>query len=304
MRAAVIGRHGQIARALGEQAALVGAEILTLARPDIDLMHTDSVLAALAGVRADIVINAAAYTSVDLAETETEAAYAINAAGAAAIAEAARTLNMPIIHLSTDYVFDGKLGRAYGEDHPTCPINQYGQSKLCGEKAVASANPDHAILRTGWVYSPFGKNFLRTMLAIATTQSEVSVVADQVGAPTSAFDVADGVLRVARNMLSNPKNVGMRGTFHITAAGEATWAQFAEAIFVASAVAGGPSARVRRIATSDYPTPARRPADSRLDSAKIAHVHHVIIRQWRDALPTSIGRLIPSEFKANSRNRK
>ena len=304
MRVAVTGRHGQIARALGERASFAGAEILTLARPEIDLMHPNGVLAALSGVRADIVINAAAYTSVDLAETETEAVYAINVAGAAAVAEAARTLNMPVIHLSTDYVFDGKLGRPYREDHPTSPINRYGQSKLDGEKAVASANPDHAILRTGWVYSPFGKNFLRTMLAIATTQSEVSVVADQVGAPTSAFDVADGALRVARNMLGNPNNAEMRGTFHMTAAGEATWAQFAEAIFFASGAVGGPSARVRRIATSDYPTPAKRPANSRLDSAKIADVHHVILRQWQDALPTCIGRLIPSEFCANSWNLK
>src|ERR1035437_8542537 len=242
MRIAVTGRHGQIARALGERAPFAGAAIVTLARPEIDLLLPDGVLAALTAARADIVINAAAYTSDDLAETETEAVRAINVTGAAAVAEAARMLGLPVIHLSTDYVFDGTLDRPYREDDPTCPINCYGQSKLAGENAVVSANPDHAILRTGWVYSPFGKNFLRTMLAIAANRSEVSVVADQIGAPTSAFDIADGLLKVADNMLGNPRSSEMRGTFHMTATGEATWAQFAEAIFLASGAAGGPSA--------------------------------------------------------------
>jgi dTDP-4-dehydrorhamnose reductase len=299
MRVAVIGRYGQIARALCERSSSAGATIVTLARPKIDLLLPGGISTALVTAHADIVVNAAAYTSVDLAETDADIVNAINVTGAAAVAAAARSFGLPVIHLSTDYVFDGLLDRPYVEDDATNPVNRYGQSKLASEDAVAAANPDHATLRTSWVYSPFGKNFLRTMLAIAVNQSEISVVADQVGAPTSAFDIADGILGIASNMLTNPGSSEMRGTFHMTAAGEATWAEFAEAIFLASRTAGGPSAHVRRIATADYPTPAKRPANSRLDSTKLAEIHRVVLPHWRDALPVCIERLIPSAFGAN-----
>jgi dTDP-4-dehydrorhamnose reductase len=304
MRIAVTGRHGQIAHALGERGMLAGATIVTLARPEVDLLLPAAIPAALAAAHADIIVNAAAYTSVDLAETDTEAVNAVNVVGAAAVAAAARSLAVPVIHLSTDYVFDGLLNRPYVEDDATHPINCYGKSKLASESSVVAANPNHAILRTGWVYSPFGKNFLRTMLAAALHRSEVSVVSDQVGTPTSAVDIADGILRVAKNILSNPGNAKMRGIFHMTASGEATWAEFAEAIFLASRAAGGPSADVRRISTADYPTSAKRPANSRLNSARLAEVHEVILPHWREAVPACIRRLVPLEFSEDCSKHK
>jgi len=300
MRVAITGRHGQIARAVGERSAAAQAEIVTLARPDVDLRHPAGVLAALRNAKADIVINAAAYTSVDLAESELELARAINVTGAAAVAEAARTLNLPMIYLSTDYVFDGGLDRPYREDDVPHPINQYGRSKLEGEKATAAANSDHAILRTSWVYSPFGKNFLRNMLTAATSRKEVAVVADQIGVPTSAFDIADGLLKVAHNLLAYPDSQKMRGIFHMTATGEATWADFAQTIFATSAAAGGPSASVRRIPSSGYPTPAKRPQNSRLDTAKLARIHHVSLPSWQSGLRSCIDRLMCAEFDQKS----
>ena len=292
MRVAVTGRHGQIARAVGERSAAAQAEIVTLARPEVDLLHPAGFLAALRDAKADIVIHAAAYTSVDLAETELELARAINVTGAAAVAQAASTLNLPVISLSTDYVFDGSLDRPYREDDIARPVNQYGRSKLAGEKAIAAANSNHAILRTSWVYSPFGKNFLRTMLTAAASHKEVAVVADQIGAPTSAFDIADGLLKVAHNMLANPGNLEMRGIFHMTAMGETTWADFAQTIFVTLTAAGGPSVLVRPVPSSGYPTPAKRPANSRLDTAKLARIHHVSLPPWQSGLRSCIDRLM------------
>jgi len=292
MRIAVTGRHGQVARALVEQAPVAGAEIVTLARPEFDLLRPDNAVSLLKTASADIVIAAAAYTAVDLAEKELDAAHAANATAAAAVADAARALSIPVIYISTDYVFDGSLDRSYREDDPPKPINAYGRSKYDGEQAVAKANPDHANIRTAWVYSPFGKNFLRTMLSLAAARDEVSVVADQIGSPTSASDIADGLLKVSRNLLARPADAQLRGVFHMTGSGEASWAQFAESIFQASAALGGASARVIPIPTSAYPTPARRPANSRLDGGKIARIHDVVLPDWRNSVVSVVRRLI------------
>ena len=216
MRIAVTGRQGQVARALIERGGAVGVKILPLARPDIDLALPETIPGALAAVQADLVINAAAFTAVDLAEAQSERAFAINHLGAKAVAAAAASLKIPVVQLSTDYVFDGTLDRPYVESDPVNPINVYGRSKLAGELAVAAAQPDHVILRTAWVYSPFGKNFVRTMLSLAGKRSEVSVVADQFGAPTNALDIADGVFVVARRLLEQPAASELRGIFHMT----------------------------------------------------------------------------------------
>jgi len=295
MRIAVTGRHGQVARALVERASAASAEIVTLARPEFDLLRPDDVFTSLKKTGADIVINAAAYTAVDLAETEASTAQAVNATAAAAIADAARALAIPVIYISTDYVFDGSLDRSYREDDPPQPINSYGRSKYDGEQAVTAANPDHAIIRTAWVYSPFGKNFLRTMLSLATTKDEIPVVADQIGSPTSALDIADGLLKVSRNLLARPSDPQLRGVFHMTGTGEASWAQFAEAIFQASAALGAPSARVIPIPASAYPTPAKRPANSRLDGGKIARIHDVVLPEWHNSVVSVVTRLIADE---------
>jgi len=207
------------------------------------------------------------------------------------VAQAARTLGVPLVHISTDYVFDGTLDRPYVESDPTAPSGVYGASKLAGEQAVLSAYPEgSAVLRVAWVYSPFGSNFVKTMLRLAGDRDEVSVVADQVGNPTSALDIADGILKVARNLVTNP-DPALRGVFHMTARGEASWADFAKAIFAASDAHGGTSATVRPISTIEYPTPAVRPANSRLDCGLIAHIHGVVLPEWRGSLETVIVRL-------------
>lgn len=299
LRLVVTGSQGQVVRALLERGPHLEVEVVALGRPQLDLQHPEKIFAALEAAKPDVVVSAAAYTAVDLAESHPAEAHAVNAIGAGEVARAAASLRAPVVHLSTDYVFDGALGRPYREDDPTCPIGEYGRSKLAGEQAVASANPDHAILRTAWVYSPFGKNFVRTMLNLAATREEIAVVADQHGAPTSAHDIADSVIKVARNLKTSTATA-RRGIFHMTAQGEVTWAEFAEAIFALSREAGGPFARVKPIPTSAYPTPARRPANSRLDNAKLAREHGLALPHWREALVVCMARLVPGEFRKAS----
>lgn len=298
----VTGRTGQVVQSLLERTANTDVGIVTLGRPEVDLARPLEIAAALTALRPQAVVSAAAYTAVDLAETEPDMAHAVNAAGAGAIARAAADLDIPILHLSTDYVFDGRLNRPYREDDPTHPIGVYGRSKLEGERAVAAAGTNHAILRTAWVYSPFGKNFPRTMLKLASTREEIPVVADQLGTPTSALDIADGIIAVLRNLVANPSASELRGIFHMTAGGDTNWADFAEAIFATSAVAGGPVARVTAIPTSAYPTPARRPANSRLDSTKLADIHGVRLPHWRQSVPECIARLIAQDFEKKVRS--
>jgi dTDP-4-dehydrorhamnose reductase len=299
MRIAVTGRHGQVALSLLERAAPRGVEVVTCARPEFDLAEPGDARALFAALRPDVVVSAAAYTAVDGAETEPDLARRVNVDGARAVAEAAAALRVPVLHLSTDYVFDGNLNRPYREDDPVAPLGVYGHSKLDGERAVASATPDHVILRTAWVYSPFGKNFVRTMLRLAGQRDVISVVADQHGSPTSALDIADAVISVARNLVDAPERRELRGIFHLTGGGEATWAEFAQAIFSASAGFGGASARVEPIPTSAYPTPARRPFNSRLDNARLNGVHGVSLPPWSHSLPDCVHRILQSDFQGS-----
>jgi dTDP-4-dehydrorhamnose reductase len=293
MRIAVTGKHGQVARAL--QAAAAGAIVVPLGRPDLDLARPETVYPALAAASPDLIVNAAAWTAVDLAETEPAEARAVNEGGARAVAEAAARLGVPVIQISTDYVFDGAKSGPYAETDTVGPTGIYGATKLAGEIAVASAQPNHAILRTAWVYAPEGRNFVRTMLALARTRPELGIVADQVGNPTYAPDIAAGLFAVARNLLSDDRRE-LRGIFHMTAQGDASWADFAEAIFAGSAARGGPSAAVRRITTADYPTPAKRPANSRLDCSSLERLHRVRLPLWSSGLERCLERLVPAEF--------
>lgn len=292
MRVVVTGRLGQIARSLVERGPAFDIDVLTLARPALDLARPSDLTEVLGALRPQAVVSAAAYTAVDQAETESALAHQINADGAEALARAAARLSIPIVHLSTDYVFDGTLDRPYREDDAPRPVNVYGLSKWRGEQSVAAANSDHAILRTAWVYSPFGKNFVRTMLALAGSRDEISVVADQRGAPSSALDLADGIFAVLRNLIARPEDAALRGVFHMTGGGETTWADFAAAIFAASAASNGPFSRVRSIASADYPTAARRPANSRLDNSRLARWHGVRLPPWRDSLPDILKRIL------------
>ncbi|ESY69793.1 MULTISPECIES: dTDP-4-dehydrorhamnose reductase [Mesorhizobium] len=283
MRLVVTGRDGQVAASLLEVGqSRADVEVVAIGRPEFDLARPDIVFDAISAAKPDIVVSAAAYTAVDQAEDEPDLAFAVNATGAGKVAEAAARLGIPVIHLSTDYVFDGSAPGAYVETDATAPLGVYGASKLAGEQAVAAANPRHLILRTAWVYSPFGRNFVKTMLRLAADRDEVSVVADQWGNPTSALDIADAILHAAA-MLHRDKDLVAFGTYHLAGTGETNWSGFARHILDTSLAFGGPWARVRDIATMDYPTKARRPANSRLSSAKFASAFGWNAPDWRQS---------------------
>jgi dTDP-4-dehydrorhamnose reductase len=267
-------------------------EIVCLGRPTLDLAGgTDHIVSAIRAARPDVIVSAAAYTQVDKAESDRELAFAVNEHGPRSLAISARECDVPLIHLSTDYVFDGRKASPYVEEDETGPTSVYGASKLAGERAVLAEHDNSAILRTAWVYSPFGSNFVKTMLRLAAERNEVTVVADQRGNPTSALDIADGVLSVAANLHGNEESM-QRGIFHMTAAGEASWAEFAEAVFASSAVVGGPSAHVKHIGSADYPTAATRPVNSRLDCSKLARTHGVRLPEWRQSVMSVVSRLV------------
>ena len=291
IRIAVTGTSGQILRSLVERSAGTGCDVICIGRPTLDLGQPDTIDRTLATTTADVLVSAAAYTDVNKAEAEGDIAELINARAPGLLAARANGLGIPLIHLSTDYVFDGTKRDPYVESDPIRPINAYGRSKANGERAVAAAHPCHVILRTSWVYSPFNRNFVRTMLDLARKQSDVRVVADQSGNPTAAADIADGILAVAQNLVEG-RGEERYGTFHMAADGAATWAEFATAAFAASAERGGPSAHVVPIASAEYQTPARRPANSQLDCAKIARVHGVSLPRWRSSLGPCVGRIL------------
>ncbi|MER9845657.1 dTDP-4-dehydrorhamnose reductase [Mesorhizobium australicum] len=281
MRLLVTGRDGQVAASLlAAGQARSGVEVVAIGRPELDLARPDAIIDVIAGAKPDIVVSAAAYTAVDQAEDEPDLAFAVNATGAGKVAEAAARLGVPVIHLSTDYVFDGSKAGAYVETDPTSPLGVYGASKLAGEQAVAAANPRHLILRTAWVYSPFGRNFVKTMLRLAADRDEISVVSDQWGNPTSALAIADAILHAAA-VLHRNKDFAAFGTYHLAGTGETNWSGFARHILDTSLKFGGPWARVRDITTMDYPTKARRPANSRLSSAKFAGVFGWMAPDWQ-----------------------
>lgn len=289
MRIVVTGRDGQVASALAERvAATTGHDLVHAARPDFDLEAPDTLAEAVAALEPDLVVNAAAYTAVDKAESEPERAMAVNAAAAGEIARGARLAGAPIVQLSTDYVFDGALDRPYREDDPVAPLGAYGRSKLAGEIAVRDANANHVILRTAWVYSPFGANFVKTMLRLAETRDEIGVVSDQHGNPTSAFDIADAILAVAGKLGS-----ANSGTYHLAGTGPATWHEFAQAIFEIAGPHLPKTPRVNAITTADYPTPAPRPANSRLDTALFERTFGYRAPEWRTSLRETIERLLP-----------
>lgn len=292
MKIAVTGREGQVVQSLLEKASQrADLEVVALGRPELDLPKPDTVRSAIEGVRPDLVVSAAAYTAVDLAEDEQELAFAVNAAGAGAVAQAAQNCGVPVIHLSTDYVFAGDADRPYVETDATGPRSVYGSSKLEGERLVAQANPQHIILRTAWVYSPFGKNFVKTMLKLAETRDVLSVVADQQGNPTSALDIADAIIRVADHLAAAPE-FSAYGVYHLAGTGDTNWSGFARAIFGESARLGGPTATVTDIATAAYPTKAVRPANSRLSTAKFQQAFNWSAPHWQSSLRDVVSRLV------------
>ncbi|PZQ49493.1 MAG: dTDP-4-dehydrorhamnose reductase [Rhodovulum sulfidophilum] len=285
MRALIFGTTGQVARELARTAP-PGVEILAFGRAEADLSDPAACAAAVAARDADVVINAAAYTAVDQAEDEPGLAHAINAEAPGAMARAAAAKGVPFLHVSTDYVFDGAPGRAWREDDPTGPLGAYGASKLAGEQAVAQAGGDHVILRTAWVFSSHGRNFVKTMLAYGRDRDEMRVVGDQRGGPTPAADIALALWNIAA---ARHAGAGAPGVYHFAGAPSVSWAEFAEGIFAASGWARAP--RVTAIATADWPTKASRPANSVLDCGAIGRVFGIAQPDWRAGLARVVAEL-------------
>jgi dTDP-4-dehydrorhamnose reductase len=290
LRLAVTGLSGQVVSALIERAPK-NVEIIALGRPQLELSRRDAVMMSLRHAGCDAIINAAAYTQVDKAESEPDLALQVNGDGAGNVARAAAELGVPLLHLSTDYVFDGRLDRPYREDDETNPTSVYGRSKLAGEEQIRAAHGRHVILRTSWVYSPFGANFVKTMLRLGAERDEVSVVSDQLGNPTSALDIADILVELAKR-LAHDSSEALYGTFHMSGQGEASWADVAQSIFETAQAQGRKPVCVRRIRTQDYPTPAIRPENSRLNNSKLQVAHGLKLPHWRSSLTTCVERLL------------
>jgi dTDP-4-dehydrorhamnose reductase len=296
MRIFVVGRNGQLARSLSEAAASVDGLILRCGcRPDIDLLKPESLSAAISNFSPDIVINPAAYTAVDRAESEPELAFAINRDGAGVVAACAADVGASVIHLSTDYVFDGRRTGPYVETDAVGPTTVYGRSKLEGELAVAKANPNHIIARTSWLYSPFGANFVRTMLRLAGERDRVRVVDDQVGCPTYALDIAGSIIEIAQRWMSAEDPARYAGILHLAGSEAMTWYKFACAIFSGIAARGGKSLPVDRISTAEYPTPALRPANSRLSTARLEALFDIRLPRTEVSLANCLDRLMKGE---------
>jgi len=282
MRALVFGQTGQVARELARSVP-AGVQARFLGRGQADLRQPDACAAAIADC--DIVINAAAWTAVDLAEAQEADATTINAAAPAAMARACAALGLPFIHISTDYVFDGAGDAPFGTDHPTAPLGAYGRSKLGGEEGVRASGARAVILRTSWVFSAHGGNFVKTMLRLGATRARLDVVADQIGGPTPASAIANAVWTVAAALHTGHRG----GTYHFVGAPDVSWAQFARAIMQAANLA----CRVQDISTAQYPTPARRPHNSRLDCSATLRDFGLARPDWRAALPLIIQELGP-----------
>ena len=265
----VFGKTGQVACELQR----LHPEFTYLSRKEADLLNPDICAEAILAAKPSAVINAAAYTAVDLAEDEESLAYTINAEAPAAMAQACANLSIPFVHISTDYVFDGSGEMSRAPDAPTAPINAYGRTKLAGEEAIRSSGALHAILRTSWVFSAHGNNFVKTMLRLSETRDSLSIVSDQVGGPTPASAIAAACAKIATE-------ISKSGTYHFSGAPEASWADFAREIFSQS----NRDITVTGIATSDYPTPAKRPLNSRLDCASILTDFEIIRPSWIKSL--------------------
>lgn len=286
----VAGKQGQVALALKEAATARNIVLSTNGRPDLDLLEPAAAKKSVLGAAPSAVINAAAYTAVDQAESEEELATRINADGAAALAAAAAELGVPFLHISTDYVFDGNKATPYVEDDDVAPTGAYGRSKLAGEQAVLEANPRAIILRTAWVYSPFGKNFLKTMLSLAERET-LSVVADQHGNPTYAPDIAAALLDIVEKLDGREPTAEQAGIYHLAGTGFTNWHGFAETIFENGARFGLSVPDVKAIPTSEYPTPAKRPANSRLDCGKLEANFGIALPDWRESTSECVKRL-------------
>lgn len=281
MKILISGQHGQVSRELQRRLGAT-CELVVLGRDQLDLAYPHQIRQQVQRVRPDLIINAAAHTAVDQAESEPEAAFAINATAPGILAEEALALDIPLIHYSTDYVFDGSKSEPYNEADAPNPLGVYGKSKLAGEQAITAVQGKHLILRTSWVYSSHGRNFLLTMQRLLQEKAELRIVADQIGAPTWAGTIANSTIALIERWQGG--QTGAWGTYHLTAQGETSWFGFAQAIGEALRQQGKPCATLVPIPSSDYPTPAARPLNSRLDCTRLQREWAVSQPDWQTAL--------------------
>lgn len=287
----VAGKSGQLTRCLVESAVKRGTRIVAIGRPEFDVEDAASVERVVRAVEPGAMVNAAAYTAVDRAESEPERAFAINRDGAEHLAVEAQRQGVPLVHVSTDYVFDGQKSSPYVEEDAVAPLGVYGLSKVEGESVVLRACPAALVLRTSWIYSPYGHNFVKTMLKLADTRDHVRVVDDQFGSPTAANDLANAILDIIGQR--EGVRLGLRsGIYHLAAQGETTWHGFASAIFAGWAARGRRVANLVPIRSAEYPLPARRPANSRLDCVKIERDFGIRLPRWQQSLDACLDRLL------------
>lgn len=286
--------NGQVGHALNELLSNSAASIVSLSRAELDLSKQDQIRHIVQSIKPDLVINPAAYTAVDKAESESELAYAINAIAPRVLAEESAKIGARLIHFSTDYVYNGKKSGAYLETDETEPLSVYGKSKLAGEDAIRQSGVLHLIFRTSWVYGAYGKNFLKTILRLANEREELHIVADQYGAPTSATSIANAVSQLIQSCHNDTS-----GIYHMVNTGRTTWHGFASAIveeYVNSqADKGWPPLKVKSIkaiSTQEFPTPAARPANSTLDTAKLEQDFSIQLPDWREALKSEFEKLV------------
>ena len=282
MRILVLGRHGQVGAALTQSMQGLG-ELIALDRAQLDLSNPDAIRTALRELQPQMIINAAAYTAVDAAESDEATAFQINAEAPRVIAEESERLGAALIHYSTDYVFDGGRQGSWLEDDAPAPLSVYGRSKLAGEQAITDVGGSHLILRTSWVYGLHGKNFLLTMLKLAETRDELAIVDDQIGAPTWAVTIADATAAIIRDAGEPAQLAALSGIYHLCAGGHTSWFGFAQAIFAHASIERKP--KLRPITTAEYPTPAKRPSNSMLNTDKFRHTFGDL-PAWDNALQT------------------
>ncbi len=287
----VIGCRGQVGRELMAARLPAGISRIGLGHGDLDLTDRGAVRRVIDRCRPALIVNAAGYTAVDRAEAEPQAAFAVNADGPARLAEAAAAVGSSLLHLSTDYVFDGAKAGAYTEDDPLGPLGVYGASKAAGERAVRERLEHHVILRTSWIFGTHGTNFVKTMLRLGRERDQLHVVADQRGCPTGAADIADAIFAIAQQLLIERRG-DVWGTYHFAGRGSTTWYEFAEAIFERAATFWGRRPAVVPITTADYPTPARRPAASVLDCTRFERTFAIPRRPWTERLDAVLQSLL------------
>ncbi|MCP9627194.1 dTDP-4-dehydrorhamnose reductase [Rhodopseudomonas palustris] len=289
MTVLVFGRSGQVATALVREAEARGVALQALGRGEVDVLDEAALVDAVTRIGATAVVNAAAYTAVDKAETERDAALALNARAPELMAKVCADCGLPFVHLSTDYVFDGSAREPYREDHPLAPLGVYGASKAEGERLVMQQHPQAIVLRTAWVYYEQGQNFVRTMLRLGRERDEVRVVDDQVGNPTYAADIAETSLAIVAQLQAGGRHAGV---FHYAGRGAVSWFGFAQAIFAEAARAGRRVPQsVVAITTAEYPTPAKRPANSQLSCGRLEGAFGIAPKPWHERLQVCLERI-------------